>query len=402
MRRHPITCLLLALILQGCADRSPLDTGLSDDDFVAERPSESSTPEPQAQPETQPVAAEPLPIRLDSSDLDEPLRQPQPQPDTARSWTIDGMVGQVNGRAIYARTVLEPLELLLARNARELDARAFEREAQRAVAQRLREIVQNRLMLASAERDLNEQQRMILDATLRYQRDELIRQYGRGSLAVAEQQLMLREGLTLDEKIEEYRQQFLIRGFQVKHLRPMINVRRHDIERYYREHYDDYNPPVEQTIRMIRVSDEKQAERVLLALASDYTFEEVANTPVNQMLGGGRFDGLIGEQPLKDPILNEAIASLESGDWAGPIVLDNQYTFIELVERHEPEAQTLTEAQREIREALVSRQLRTLSTEYQQKLMTGSNYTPVEQMLNVVMDIVMTRYAITTTTAASP
>lgn len=409
------TCLLLPLSMTGCTQTIPVNQGLSNDDFVEERADDtvveadhgvttvSADANASSTASNRSPEADPPVISLGSSD-DRYAEQSNPQAQTLstdQSWTIDGMVGQVNGRAIYARTILEPLELLLARNAQELSRTQFEREARRAVAERIREIIQNQLMLASAERDLDEQQRMILSATLRYQRDEFIRLYGRGSLAVAEQQLQLREGMSLEDKIEEFRQQWLIHSFQVKHLRPLINIRRRDIERYYREHFEDYNPPSTQTIRMVRVADEAQAERVMLALAADYTFEEIASTSANQILGGGLLENLVGDEPLREPTLNEAIASLDPGEWAGPLVIDDRYIFIQLVERKQPESKSLTEAQMEIRDILLSRQLRQLSSKHQDRLLSGSNYTPVEQMLNIVMDIVMTRYAITATVNAN-
>ncbi|WP_428387437.1 peptidyl-prolyl cis-trans isomerase [Mucisphaera sp.] len=420
MTRLATTLICLSLLHTGCSSM-PDDAGtgqtLTSDDFVLDprpappEPAEDASPAaasaatptaPTDQHEADPIRR--YNVQLGSADDAYLQRSNETRPliseeDTSTSWPIDGMVGQVNGRAIYARTVLEPLEIQLATLARQLDRQRFQAQAQQAVVTRLQEIIQSRLILAAAERDLDERGRLILDASLRFHREELVRQFGRGSLAIAEQQIMLREGITLDDKVEEFRQNFLIRGYQMKNLRPLIDVRRRDIERYYREHEDQFNPPAERTIRMIRVNDDDEAQRVQDALAEGYTFEAVAATPVNQMLGGGLIDGLVGEQPLRQDNINQAIVSLEVGAWTGPIPFGQGLVFIELVENNVPPRQTLTDAQQQIRNILVNQQLRELSQTRRIELVEEASHTPIREMGEAIMDIVMTRYTITAANA---
>ncbi|MEQ9461042.1 MAG: peptidylprolyl isomerase [Phycisphaeraceae bacterium] len=404
------TSLILPLLLAACAQSPERGGSLSDRDFVVEprpvpeiAPASAAVTAPQPNPIIPEAATPPL-VTLGSADEEyleraaELGNPPAPAIDTTTSWVIDGMVGQVNGRAIYARTVLEPIEQQLAQIATRQSERDFEGLARSLVLGRIQEIVQNQLILAAAERDLDDRGRQMLDAMLRFKREEFIREYGRGSLAIAEQQLMLREEVTLNKKIEDFRQTWLIRNFQMKNLRPLIEVRRRDIERYYRENIDRFNPPVEQSVRLIRVKTAEDADRVVASLEAGYSFEEVAATAINQMLGGGVFTGLMGDTPLRQDELNHAIASLEPGGWTGPIDLPAGKTFIQLLTRTEPDRQSLTDAQKEIREILLTQQLRELSVKYQSRLIAEASHTPIEAMTLAVMEIVMTRYNITTAT----
>lgn len=307
------------------------------------------------------------------------------------------MVGQVNGKAIYAQTVFDPIEEQLQALGGQLPEEAFRQRAAELILGRLDEIVSNALLLGQAQRDLTKQEQMALRQILQDKRQELIRRHGRGSLAVAEAQLLADTGKTLDQTLEEYRQTILISRYLSRKLMPRIHVTRSDIQRYYRDHYDEYNPPAQRVIRLIRVADAQQAQRVQQRLEAGEPFADVAADPINQFRPseGGRME-VTGDQPLAFEPLNQAVAQLQEGQSAGPIQTPGQpeaFWFILVEQLNRPPGQPLEHVQRQIEETLRRQQFEALSRQYQQRLYEEGSYTPREQMAQTLLQIAMSRYA---------
>src|SRR5690606_2256398 len=107
-------------------------------------------------------------------------------------------------------------------------------------------------------------------------REELLRYWGQGSLALTEDRLRQETGKSLDETLEAYRQQQLVRRYLMQKLLPLINVTRRDVEQHYRENLAVYQPPIKRTVRLIRVDDAAEATTVAQALAAGTPFAEVA------------------------------------------------------------------------------------------------------------------------------
>src|SRR5690606_8245681 len=136
-------------------------------------------------------------------------------------------------------------------------------------------------ILSEAERDLTEAERSGLRVMISRKREDLMRQWGQGSLALTEARLRDQTGKTLDQTLEAVRQQQLVRRYLIQKLLPLINVTRRDVEQYYRENSDTYQPPRKRTVRLIRVGRPADAEAIAAALNAGQAFKDVASSPPN-------------------------------------------------------------------------------------------------------------------------
>ena len=314
---------------------------------------------------------------------------------SAQGYPIDAMVGQVNGRAIYASRVLEPIDAQLAALGRQLPPREFEQRAQQIIGGTLEQLVADALILGEAGRRLTEQEWTGLNVMIERRREELIRKYGRGSLAVAEAALREQTGKTLEQTLQDYRQQRLVQHQLQNQLLPKINVTRRDVERYYREHETEFNPDATRTLRLIRVPDESDATQVAQQLESGASFEAIAASDINTYRPGsaGLMDPVSGPNPFSDESLNEAILALEEGQHAGPTQVGNAFIFARLEDYQKPESTPLEDVQLDIEERLRQQQYRQLSADYRRRLFEEGSYNSLQRMTEELVAIAKSRYA---------
>lgn len=318
---------------------------------------------------------------------------PAPRPAGFR---VAGMVGQVNGRAIYAHQVLEPMREELRALGQRVSRRQFERRVEPMIYERLAEIVQNALILSEAERDLSEQERRGLTAIMQQIRAELIRQYGRGSPAVADRMLQQRTGQGLEQTLEDRRQQLLVDRYMQQTLRPRVNVTQRDEERYYHDNYDRFNPPATRTLRIIRAAGPDVAETVQERLEAGEPFERIAEDGrinAHRPSNGGLMADVPGEEVFGYDPLNEAMRGLEEGEHVGPVDTGGDQWFIKVEEIDRPEQRSFQDVQRQIRQTLQMRQLNELSSEYYERLLERGSYDSLDRMAARLVEIATNRYA---------
>ncbi|MFW6336444.1 MAG: hypothetical protein ACOC3G_04890, partial [Phycisphaeraceae bacterium] len=236
-------------------------------------------------------------------------REQAPQPTLA----MDAMVGQVNGEAIYANQVIAPISDQLASLSDRLPRAQFLRRARQLVAGRVQQIVTDALLLGEARRSLTEGQRRQLRVILQRERERILREYGRGALAVAERNLQEEKGMGLDAFLRQREQEIIVQQFQRSQLLPRINVSRKDIARYYRENESTYNPPPVRDLQVL-VADSREAARELR--------REIASNPsaldawlADDERGVEEIDmgKTAGNEVFGDERVNRAMLDLESG-----------------------------------------------------------------------------------------
>ena len=247
-------------------------------------------------------------------------------PVHARSYHVDAMVGQVNGRAIYTREVLEPIHEQLATLGRELPPETFRARAATLIASRLSAMVTDALIYGEAQRDLSDIERHGLTSAVQRQREQLLREYGQGSPAVAEANLLEQTGLTLDETLEQWRQTAVIQRYINQKIRPKVNVTRKDVKRYYDEHQDQFNPPATRTVRVIQVTNQQDAGAISQMLEAGTPFELAAADPINTFRrdSGGLMGDMAGDQLFADPDINDATLKLRARELRRPIRIRRQ------------------------------------------------------------------------------
>jgi hypothetical protein len=362
----------------------------SDDDALfADASDDEAAPAPTSE---ELAAAERLAAQSPRPRIEAATSPPTTAPHGA--YTMDAMVGQVNGRAIYANAVFDPLAEQLTALGRTLDGQTFVRRAGELIAGRLDQMITDALILSEAERDLSEGERYGLRAMVQRRREELLRQWGDGSLALAEERLRAETGKSLNETLEAYRQQQLVRRYMMQKIMPLINVTRRDVEQHYREHIGEYQPPVKRTVRLIRVERPADADAVRSELEAGTPFAQVAAKRINQYRpdeGGLWPEPIVGDEGLGGA-LGEALRDMTAGQHKGPIAFNNNTWWLFVESEDRGNLRPLREVQLDIEKELRQARFRQLSQRYRQRLYDEGSYNEMEKMIASLLDVAVSRY----------
>ncbi len=311
-------------------------------------------------------------------------------------YTVAAMLGQVNGRPIYADAVLEPIVEQLAALGQTLPRVEFRKRAYQLISGRLSQIVADALLLGEAEQRLSDRERAGLQHLLKQEREELIRFWGRGSVAVADESLRVQTGRDLEETLEDTRQKLVVQQYLRQKLFSQIYVTRKDVERYYHEHQDEFNPPRTRLLRLIRVTEASVADEVEARLGAGESFESVAQMEANRYRreeGGLMSEPAVGEEVFSEPELNEAMLSLGVGERSRRVRLPDADWWVYVESMEEPAGRSLREVQLEIEESLRRQRFRDLTQRYREELFKNGSYDPIEEMAEALLEVAMSRYA---------
>lgn len=311
-------------------------------------------------------------------------------------FAADAMVGQVNGNAVFARDVFEPIHEQLGALGQQLSPSDFRRRARELIGARLNEILTNALMLGEANRDLRPNERLGLEDFIRRKREELLRQHGRGSLAVADATLREETGYSFEETIEREREKVIVQRYLGQRLRTQINVTRREIERYYQDNQARYNPPARRTLHLIRAAQGADADSVAEQLAGGRPFPEVAALPANRYKPqeAGLFaEDAQGETVFGQEALNEAMLGLGVGETSQAIPVGAAVVWVHVAAIEQPRRQSIRDVQLEIQDQLREEKYRQALQDYRMELIRNGSFTDPEKMLATLMDVAMSRYA---------
>lgn len=425
------TAFLALIALTGCSGSSGSSGGsgksaaLTASDFVGSTgsPSADATPSqappPQASPSETSSRFHP-PIREREPTPDEtlnvstrigapPITQsstaspaaPASAPPTAPPVILESLVGHVNGRPVFASEILEPLDgRLRALASQTPDRTKWTTEATRAVVQQLRQLIEEELILAEARSSLSPEQKQGLFSFLGRIQEGMVAQEG-GSAVAADEAARSANGRTLTQKTRDKLDEILIAEEIRNRVGARVLVTWRQIQLEYERDFDKYNPKPEATFRMIAVPAAKQEaiESVTSRLAAGESFAAVADDPVNTLGKGDAstlsptFDGdLSAGKFFGNPGLNDAARSLQVGQTAGPIAVDNTIWWVYLASIDRPPGKSLYEAQLEIESALLERRKETELTRYFNRLKARGNFSRVEDMVDRLMAIAIDRY----------
>lgn len=315
----------------------------------------------------------------------------------AATYSVDGMIGQVNGRAIYTNDVLdEQMSQTLTAWGNQLPRDEFRKRAAERIALRLNGMVTDALIFGEAQRDLSDQERQGLTVAVTRYREQLLREHGQGSPALAEAKLLEETGLTLDQTLEQWRQALVVQRYMRQKLRPKVNVTRRDVKRYYNDHHDQFNPPASRTVRVIQTTttgDDAQAIRDMLDNGTP--FAEVAADPRNLFRpnAGGLMGAMAGDQLFADPAVNQTIMELKDNQCAGPITVGDRAWFVCVDKIEQGDGRPLMDVQNQIYATLFEQQLREHSERYRQELFKKGSYNSIEAMTMSLLEIATDRYA---------
>jgi len=315
------------------------------------------------------------------------------------TYTVDAMVGHINGKPVYASRIFREVgEQTLETLGRSKPVREFRADLAELFGAKLGEMVSTSLVLAEAESQLSERERQGLQAMLAKHREDLISRHG-GALALAEEYLQRERGLTLDEAVEQHRQRILISRYMQSKLMPRVHVGRREVERYYQEHHQEFNPPEKLTLRMIRVEDEATADEVDAALEAGEPFAEVARRySTYRPDNGGMLPQFTCNRPEFDelawPALNRRVRLLEEGLHTPRTAIDGGWAWVYLEDVERKPGQPLREVFLEIEEQLRRQEFVRLERRYMSEMRQRGNFTPLDQMLAALIEVAVNRYGV--------
>lgn len=194
-------------------------------------------------------------------------------------YTIDGLVGQINGRPIYADEFLLPISDRVIRLASDPSVPRPQAIAQMEslIEMRFNDVVDSELIIAEAESSLSPEMQQGLFGWLQSIQEQTIAERG-GTRATAEASIGEEFQITLDEFLEQRRTVALAMDLLRKRIEPRAIVSWRDVEQEYRRRFADYNPPAIMRIGRIRLSktrDSENIDRVKEMVAEGKTFAEI-------------------------------------------------------------------------------------------------------------------------------
>jgi len=347
-------------------------------------------------------APETAPARLDGAAGPAVATPGLPVPPAAsdRPVVVDVLVGEVNGRPIFADDFFEPIEDRLVAIGRRTNPSEFVREASEVVGFELQQVVQNALFLAEAEADLSDQERQ----GLRYWLQSLAEgeKAKRGGIEKqAREKIEAEEGLSLEDYVERQRDEQLIRKLISDRILPRVIVSWRDIETEYQRRFDEFNPPPQVTLSWVRVrrSDADLVAEVQRRLDAGEDFSRIATDA--GMEDGGRWNTFriaperLAESEELAPVVREAVAGLrEPGDVSPPVETGTRVTWFELSAVERPAGRSLYDpaVQRQLRETIRGRRLAEEQVRFYRSLLDEGIYDELEGMASVLVQIAIRRY----------
>lgn len=197
---------------------------------------------------------------------------------------VDAVVAEVGERVITIQDLLAVARAPLADLRSRSVGAELERQSGELMADVLRNLIAQDLLIQEAERQLSEQEKQQVQLTV----DRLIKEMigAAGSLVNLRQQLD-QLGLTLEQEKRRQTDAQMVQTLLDKQVRQLVQVRADEVRQYYREHQKDYYQPKQVRIRqmLIRYDDytskaeaQKVAEQVLAKLREGGDFAHLAET----------------------------------------------------------------------------------------------------------------------------
>ena len=239
-------------------------------------------------------------------------------------WPVESLVGQINGRPIFAEEIFRQIEAAVLLAAQDPNPDNARKQVDALVRNAFRQQVESELILAEAESRLSPEMKQGLLGWLRDLQETTIAQRG-GSRATAEEALREEMQMSVEEFVEFQKNRELTRDILRRKVEPRVVVSWRDVERLYSARRSAYAPDPVYRLGRIRLSKESQADKVEVAkrmLAEGKPFPEVADAVGMPEHGLWRTvklaDGRMNLSDLTED-LQKAIAPLSPGKVSEPV-----------------------------------------------------------------------------------
>ena len=314
------------------------------------------------------------------------------------SVVVESLVGQVNGRPIFANEILEPIadQLLILSEEEQRDITAFKNGAKQLINNQMLAVVKSELLLSEAKSGMTLEENQGLFAYLQREREDMASSAG-GSQSAVTRQLLDEEGQTVDEYLDFKQQQVLIEKLLREKVSPHVQVTWRDVKRAWEQNKDKLNVPGKVTLGMIRITGEEEIELVTESFARGESFKVVATNA--GMQNDGIWDSFdLDEQGMAGIDVADSIKphliDLIEGEVVGPIHIGSStfwFTIIEIVE-----AQTASiwdpQVQLFLRERLYGIQSMTEEKRFLERILAEGSYDEFNAMVERILHVAVTRY----------
>jgi hypothetical protein len=330
--------------------------------------------------------------------------QPSPAsaPGAERKLLVDQLVGQINGRPVYADEFFAPMDERFRREASRMKSREWLAFARREIEAALWDTLRDELLLAEFETGLSPEQRQGLVAFIEDVRSNVV-SGNLGSSELARQRLLDTEGLDLESKVEDVTQREFI-AFQLKKaIGNRVHVAARDIEQYYAQHPGEFAPPPTARFLIIRLpkTDASKIAECESALAAGEPFDRLAARLSTWRPDAGNAseveiaEGEYASAALFGPApLNVAARALAPGGVSPPVEFAGDLYWIKLASFDRPPARSLYDAQRDIEETIRAQRIREEETRYFEQLFRRGSFSDIKQMTNRLFEFAAERYLI--------
>lgn len=192
-------------------------------------------------------------------------------------WTIDSLVGQINGRPVYASKFMQSIEDRILRIVAENQRPVAQRMIAQLVSERFEQYINNELIIAEAEGLLSPEMQAGIFAWLQSIQEQTVAGYG-GNRTAATQSLQDQFGMNMEQYLKEKRDEALAQDLLRRRVKPRTIVSWRDVERQYSILEPEFNPEPMITIGRIRLKNvnEDQIQDVQARFKRGETFAQVA------------------------------------------------------------------------------------------------------------------------------
>lgn len=316
---------------------------------------------------------------------------------------VESLVGQVNGRPIFADRFLGEMEDELRALARRSGRREFVEGAARLITDRLQIVVLNALFLADAEASLTPEEQVGLRGWLEQTREVVTARRGGGSVERAQREIQAEAGESLDAYLERIRDSELIRKLFRERIEPRVIVSWRDVERAYERRIGEFLPPAVVSLGRIRILSAGREEEISAITQRLHEAREPF-LEVAESLGSGqgfweRFpapEGVLDAIEFQDEGLTQAVRSLSAvGDVTSAIQVGPFTWWVAILEIERPAGRSLYDAQ--VQRLLTAELQRVRRFEeqdrYSDMLLRRGIYDPRGVMAQRLLEIAVRRYA---------
>lgn len=315
---------------------------------------------------------------------------------------VDRMVGQINGKPIYASEFFRDMDARLRAESQKRGTREWLAFAARQIRDELTSRIRDELLLAEFQSALSPEERQGVLGFLRYLREDVIRR-NLGSEAIADTRLQQREGLTLNQYLQREKERRFIAEQVNREISSRVNVSYRDIKSRYERNRDEYEPKPTAVLRIIRVrASNREAHRAVEeALARGVPTDEIARDygSFNRNENGLRRVTLEKrdietQEFFPQPELDEPTRELSVGETTEPIEYGSNVYWIHLENIDRPESKSLYDVQLQIERELQAEYTLEEQRRYFARVQRRGSYTNFEEMQRQLLLFAAERYLI--------